>query len=91
MRDNRLRAHSIKSPWSQKYSRSALAHTSCRIVHVVDMLVSIRLHMPVVSDSHYQSTLDVVCVNAVPWSEFAIVPSYPLSTLAHTSCLRAVT
>jgi len=31
----------------------------------------------VVSDSHYQSTLDVVYVYVVPWSEFPIVPSYP--------------
>ena len=33
--------------------------------------------MTVVSDSHYQSTLDVVCVYVVPWSEFPMVPSYP--------------
>jgi len=32
--------------------------------------------MTVVSDSHYQSTLDAV-YDAVPWSEFPIVPSYP--------------
>ena len=33
--------------------------------------------MTVVSDSHHQSTLDVVYVYGVPWSEFSIVPSYP--------------
>jgi len=33
--------------------------------------------MTVVSDSHYQSTLDAVHVYVVPWSEFPIVPSYP--------------
>ena len=33
--------------------------------------------MTVASDFHYQSTLDDVCVCAVPWSEFPIVPAYP--------------
>ena len=33
--------------------------------------------MSVVSDSHYQSTVDDVYVYVVPWSEFCIVPSYP--------------
>ena len=35
------------------------------------------VYMTVVSDSHYQSTLDAVYVYVVPWSEFPIVPSYP--------------
>ena len=34
-------------------------------------------YMTVVSDSHYQFTLDAVYVYVVPWSEFPIVPSYP--------------
>ena len=34
-------------------------------------------YMTVVSDSHYQSTVDAVYVYVVPWSEFPIVPSYP--------------
>ena len=34
-------------------------------------------YMTVVSDSHYQSTLDAVYVYEVPWSEFPIIPSYP--------------
>ena len=33
--------------------------------------------MAVVFDSHYHSSLDVVYVYIVPWSEFPIVPSYP--------------
>ena len=33
--------------------------------------------MTVVSDSHYQSTLDAVYEYVVPWSEFPIVLSYP--------------
>ena len=35
------------------------------------------IRMPVVSVSHYQSTLDAVYVYVVPWSEFPIVTSYP--------------
>ena len=30
-----------------------------------------------ISDLHYQSTLDAVYVYVVPWLEFPIVPSYP--------------
>ena len=33
--------------------------------------------MTIVSDSHYQSSLDAVYVYVVSWSEFPIVPSYP--------------
>ena len=33
--------------------------------------------MTVVSDSHYQSTLDAVYAYVVSWLEFPIVPSYP--------------
>ena len=33
-------------------------------------------YVTVVSESHYQSTLDEVYVYVVPWSEFPIVPSY---------------
>ena len=33
-------------------------------------------YMAVVSDSHYQSTLDDVYVHVVPWSEIPIVLSY---------------
>jgi len=38
---------------------------------------SLDSYMTVVSDSHYQSTIDAAYVYAVPWSEFPIVPSYP--------------
>ena len=44
--------------------------------------------MTVVSDSHYQSTLDTVNVYVVPWSEFPIVPSLPtLATHPPPLCL----
>ena len=45
----------------------------------------------VVSDSHYQSTLDAVYVYVVSWSEFPIVPSHPhyphLPQLGATRCV----
>ena len=31
----------------------------------------------VVSNFHYQSTLDAAYVCVLPWSEFSIIPSYP--------------
>jgi hypothetical protein len=41
----------------------------------------------VVSDSHYQSTLDAVYVYVVPWSQFPIVPSF--SDYPHSTSLNA--
>ena len=42
-----------------------------------DHTINTRDMSDIVSDSHYQSTLDAVYMHEVPWSEFPIVPSYP--------------
>ena len=56
----------------------------------VRIQTSLDSYMTVVSDSHYQSTLDAVYVYVVSWSEFPIVPSFQLNSMIRDSGLGAM-
>ena len=51
--------------------------------------VSTPPFVTVVSESHYQSTLDAVYVYVMPWSEFPIVTSFPHYTQLCSYSARA--